>query len=140
MGMSWEDATVPTWLFLLPLLFTVLFVGYLGVESLADTYRLQTRGQVAVAEVSKTPRPKLGLRVMVAFTTQDGRFVSMRLERYRGAELGDTVRVEYDPADPANLQQAGMGYNYPHGLFRVGLAVGFVAFGLFVWRRNRTAE
>jgi hypothetical protein len=108
------DLPAPLWVLLLPLIVGGLFVGYLGVSSVMDTYHLQTRGQsVTTDQVTVTvPRGKGTTTVDVWFETPEGHLARTRLKRYGNVESDQEIQLEYDPRDPENAQQVGMGYGY----------------------------
>ncbi|GAA0945042.1 hypothetical protein GCM10009554_39640 [Kribbella koreensis] len=127
MQSSWTPADpatrpAPLWVMLLPLIIGGLFVGYLGVSSVVDTYHLQVRGVSVTTDLVTVTDPvgKGSTRVDVWFKTADGHLAEARLERYRNVESHQEIQVEYDPEHPENAQQLGMGYAYRY-LGSVGL-------------------
>ncbi|MFI5708924.1 DUF3592 domain-containing protein [Kribbella sp. NPDC051620] len=121
------DTGVPVWIPLLPLIAGMLFVGYLGVSSILDNYHLQTRGRPTEASVYTTHGSKGSTRVDAWFETADGHLVKARLKRFDFEDSEDEIRIEYDPLDPELAQQAGVGYNYLDGAFKLLLS------GLSLW-------
>lgn len=135
------DTGVPIWVALLPVIAGMLFVGYLGGSSLMDNYHLQTRGRSVTTEwVTVTNLGKGGSRVDAWFQTADGHRVDARLKRYRNVESDQEIQVEYDPEHPETAQQAGVGYDYLDGAFKLVLSVGTlwgIAFIIGASRRRR---
>jgi hypothetical protein len=117
------DTGVPVWVALLPVIAGMLFVGYLGGSSLLDNYHLQTRGRSVTTDfVTVTNAGKGGTRVDTWFQTADGHLVKARLKRYRNVESDQEIQVEYDPEHPETAQQAGVGYDYLDGAFKLVLS------------------
>ncbi|MGW0231576.1 DUF3592 domain-containing protein [Actinopolymorpha singaporensis] len=132
-----------------------ILAGLLGATALAliaitlayDSHVLATRGQVADAVVLDKILPKTSkeaARITVRFTTKDGRQVEDWTESFvdhdPSVHEGDTIRVLYDPDDPAIFQDARWGNDYTgSAVFGAG-AIGLAGYSLWELRPARTAR
>jgi Protein of unknown function (DUF3592) len=119
------------WLFVAIIL---LGVGYAEAE---DTYVLQHRGVVATGTVLHKNVPLKGsTSITVRFVTAAGKTVKADTSNFLDAEVGQTIQVVYDPADPTRMQAADWGFDYWLPGIMFGGALAMVAAAIFhFWRR-----
>jgi hypothetical protein len=106
---------------------------------------LQTRGVVTSAEITDVSSGRQPV-ISVAFTTVAGRDVEGQTHNYKGdPELGDIIRVIYDPKHPSHFQDERWGYPYwlpaipaAGGAFFAAMTLYIAVAGVPAWfTRNR---
>ena len=119
------------WLFVAIIL---LGVCYAAAE---DTYVLQHRGVVATGTVLHKNVPLKGsTSITVRFVTASGKTVKADTSNFVDAEVGQTIQVVYDPADPNRMQAADWGFDYWLPAIFGGGVLAMLAAALFhFWHR-----
>lgn len=117
---------------------------FLGISQLVEQHDLATRGVVTAGVVEDKSHGRQPV-ITVSFTTRDGQQVQAETHNFKDTvEVGDAIRVRYDPQHPTSFQDERWGVDYwlpliplAGGLFFAGLLVEIVVVGVPDWMLRR---
>ena len=80
-------------------------MAYMGLRSMRQRRRLQTKGQKVEARVAGTVQSRDSAAYVLEFSTEGGshRLHYPKAAKGKGYEQGETVTLYYDPEDPEKL-------------------------------------
>ena len=130
-----EEATVVALEGVMSLVAAIVVMG-VGYVEISNLYLLKHRGEVVTATVLDESGGRKS-RIQVRFVTLAGETVTGETANYKHAEVGETVQVVYDRADPGRMQAADWGFDYwIPGLILGGGAGFFLVYGILgLWSR-----
>ncbi|MFA5120548.1 DUF3592 domain-containing protein [Zavarzinia sp.] len=121
-----------------------LAIAFLAIAGYAARQQLRAAGARAdgtVIRLEAAGGPQPAFCPVVAFTTTAGEPIELRsgvCARPPAYDVGETVAVDYDPADPQNASYGGFFTRWflvlIFGIFGLGIAVGS---GLLLWQGRR---
>ena len=84
-------------------------MAYMGLRSMRQRRRLQTKGQKVEARVAGTVQSRDGAAYVLEFSTEGGshRLHYPKAAKGKGYAQGETVTLYYDPEDPEKLYVEG---------------------------------
>jgi hypothetical protein len=118
---------------------TAAFLGLCAAALGSLTYDLSTHGIETSAKVTKSHVGPRHRNIIVEFSDYDGRPVRAELPgaEVGSSDVGDTVRIRYEPDNPSVAMGAGTAGPVFEILLAVPFAVGAIGFAVLAYRRIR---